>query len=167
MLAAFLITQATRRDIITNINLANNHDDIEFERREDLIYHLNRITLKARLCIFKSLIQNIFRMTHDDLAHADFHRAYATIFETLYIRRLVHYLRQYIEYCSNCLLNQTKRHKLYDVLNLISSSKLLFHIIIMNFVLALSRSDLENHDIMLTITNKFFKEKLLISDINT
>jgi hypothetical protein len=34
-------------------------------------------------------------MAHDDLARAGFHRAYAAITETLYIRRLAHYLRQY------------------------------------------------------------------------
>jgi hypothetical protein len=81
------------------------HDEIEFERRNDLIYHLNRVTFKARLCISKSLMQNISKMTHDDLAHVEFHRAHVIIFEILYIRRLVHYLRQYIEYCSECLLN--------------------------------------------------------------
>ncbi len=114
------------------------HEDIEFECRDNLIYHLNQSTLKTRLCISKSLMQDIFKMTHDELAHADFHRAYAAIFETLYIRRLTHYLRRYISYCSKCLLNQIKRHKSYDSLNSISSSKISFHTITMNFILTLS-----------------------------
>jgi hypothetical protein len=114
------------------------HVEIEFELRNELIYHLNRVTFKARLCISKSLIQSIFKMTYDDLAHVEFHRAYILIFETLYIRRLAHHLRQYIEYFSTCLLNQIKRHKSYDALILISSSKISFHIITMNFVLILS-----------------------------
>jgi hypothetical protein len=106
-------------------------------------------------------------MTHDDLTHADFHRAYVAISKTFYIRRLFHYLRQYIDYCSSCLLNQIKRHKFYDALNLISSSKISFHTIVMNFVLILSSSRRDKYDTILTVTNKFFKSKLLISEMNT
>jgi hypothetical protein len=111
-------------------------------------------------------MQNIFKMTHDDQAHADFHRANAIIFETLYIRRLAHYLRQYIEYCSQCLLNQTKRHKSYKSLIFISSAKISFHTIVMNFVLALSQFEKKKFDILFTVTDKFFKTKLLISELN-
>ncbi len=189
MLVAISSTQAIRRDIVSSDDNSEKtsqntvveqysfaqqellqqftHDEIEFERQNDLIYHLNRFTSRARLCISKSLIQDIFKMTHDDLNHAEFHRAYAAIFETLYIRRLAHYLRLYIEYCSKCLLNQIKRHKSYDSLNSISSSKISFHIIVMNFILSLSSFDSRKFDIALTITDKFFKKKLLISELNT
>ncbi len=143
------------------------HDEIEFEWRNDLIYHLNRVTFKARLCISKSLIRNIFKMTHDDLAHVGFHRAHIIIFETLYIRLLAHYLRQYIEYCSECLLNQIKRHRSYDALIFICSSKISFHIITMNFILILSQSEQKKFDTMLIVTNKFSKDKLFISRRNT
>jgi hypothetical protein len=132
-----------------------------------LIYHLNRVTFKTRLCIWKSLIQNIFKMTHDDLIHVEFYRAHIIIFETLYIRRLALYLRQYIEYCSKCLLNQIKRHKSYDALIFISSSKISLYIITMNFVLTLSQSRQKKFDTLLIVTNKFFKHKLLISRQNT
>jgi hypothetical protein len=175
--------QITRRDLVnadTFTSEAKNiaatqsiisesftHDEIEFERRDDLIYHLNRLTSRARLCISKSVMQNIFKMTHDDQAHADFHRAHAIIFETLYIRRLAHYLRQYIEYCSQCLLNQTKRHKSYEFLIFISSAKISFHTIVMNFVLALSQFEKKKFDTLFTVTDKFFKTKLLISELNT
>ncbi len=172
--------QITRRDVInadTFTSEAKNtiiiisesftHDEIEFERIKDLIYHLNRITSKTRLCILRPLIKEIFHMTHDEQAHAEFHRAYVIITKTLYIRRLTHYLRQYIDYCSQCLLNQTKRHRSYETLISISFSKISFHIIIMNFVLTLSQSKQEKFDIMLTVIDKFFKSKLLISGINT
>ncbi len=165
MLNAVFSTQVTLQSIISFDSIT--HEEIEFERRSDLVYHLNRFILKARLCISKSLIQDIFKMTHDDFAHVEFHRAYAAIFETLYIRRLLHHLRRYIAYCSNCLLNQTRRHKSYEALNSIFSSKISFHTIVMNFVLALSASGSEKYDTMLTIIDKFFKEKLLISDLNT
>jgi hypothetical protein len=143
------------------------HDEIEFERIKDLIYHLNRITSKTRLCILRSLIKEIFHMTHDEQAHVEFHRAYVIITKTFYIRRLTHYLRQYIDYCSQCLLNQTKRHKSYEALISISFSKISFHIITMNFVLTLSQSKQKKFDIMLTVIDKFFKSKLLISETNT
>jgi hypothetical protein len=157
----------TRQSIInSNFVKQSNHEKIEFERRDNLIYHLNRSISKVRLCISKSLMQNIFKMTHDDVLHAEFHRAYATINETFYIRRLSHYLRQYIAYCSQCLFNQTKRHRFYDSLYSISTLKISFHTITMNFILVLSSFDWRKYDIMLTITDKFFKTKLLISDLN-
>jgi hypothetical protein len=175
--------QVTRRDIVNVVTSTSEardtaatqsiisesfiHDEIEFERIKDLIYHLNRITSKTRLCILRSLIKEIFYMTHDEQAHAEFHRAYVIITKTLYIRRLAHYLRQYIDYCSQCLLNQTKRHRSYEALISISSSKISFHIITMNFVLTLSQSRQEKFDTLLTITNKFSKDKLLISERNT
>jgi hypothetical protein len=149
-----------------SMNEQTAHNEIEFERKNDLIYYLNRTTSRTRLCISKSLMQDIFKMTHDDQTHVEFHRAHVSITKTLYIRRLTHYLRQYIEYCSQCLLHQTKRHKSYDALNSISSSKILFHITTINFVLALSQSKQKKFDIMLIISNKFFKDKLLIADVN-
>jgi hypothetical protein len=169
MLVVISLTQTTRREII---NIDRNttkiseftHDNIEFERREDLVYYLNRFTFKTRLCVSSSLLQNIFKMTHNDLANADFHRTFVTISKTLYIRRFAHHLRQYIEYFSQCLLNQTKRHKSYELLVFISFSKILFHIISMNFILALFLS--KKFDIILMIIDKFFKEKLLMSNRN-
>ncbi len=174
-------TQVSRRDIVrkadTNTSkISQNtctkqnsftHDDIEFERKNDLVYHLNRVTFKARLCISKSLIQNIFKMTHDDLVHVEFHHAHIIIFEILYIRHFAHHLRQYIEYCSKCLLNQIKKHKSYDVLIFISSSKISFYIITMHFVLTLSQSEQKKYDMILIVTNKFLKDKLLIWKQNT
>jgi hypothetical protein len=184
MLKALRISiQATRRDIVnTQTNATETsqdtsakhsinsefftHEDIEFERRDDLIYHLDRITSKTRSCISKSFIKEIFAMIHDKIFHAEFHRVYVTISETFYVRRLSHYLRKYIAYCSQCLLNQTKRHKSYDAFNSISILKISFHTITMNFVLTLSSFNRMKYDIMLIVTNKFFKTKLLISDRN-
>jgi hypothetical protein len=168
MLATVSLIQAIRRNVnITKSSQNIIHEEIEFERRDDLIYHLNRFISRARLCISKSLIKRIFRMTHDDFMHVDFHRVYVAISKTLYIRRLFHYLRQYIDYCSQCLLNQTKRHKFYDAFNFISSSKISFHIVTMNFVLTLSHSEQERFDTLLIVTDKFSKDKLLISKRNT
>jgi hypothetical protein len=167
MLATVLFIQTIWRNInITKKSQNITHEEIEFERRSDLIYHLNRFISKARLCISRSLIKKIFRMTHDDFMHVDFHRAHVIIFETLYIRRLAHYLRQYIAYCFQCLLNQTKRHRSYDSFYSISTFKISFYTITMNFILTLSSFDWRKYDIMLTVIDKFFKTKLLISDLN-
>jgi hypothetical protein len=157
----------TRQDIINSkLIKQSNHEEIEFERRDNLIYHLNRSTFRIRLCISKSLMQDIFKMTHDDFMHVDFHRAHIIIFESVYIRRLAHYLRQYIAYCSQCLFNQTKRHRSYDSLYSISTVKISFHTITIDFILTLSSFDWRKYDIMLTVIDKFFKTKLLISDLN-
>ncbi len=132
----------TRQDIINSkLIKQSNHEEIEFERRDNLIYHLNRSTFRIRLCISKSLMQDIFKMTHDDFMHVDFHRAHIIIFESVYIRRLAHYLRQYIAYCSQCLFNQTKRHRSYDSLYSISTVKISFHTITIDFILTLSSFD--------------------------
>jgi hypothetical protein len=108
MLTEISSIQATRQEIVDVTRKSSQkvtHEELKFERRNNLIYHLNRFTSKVRLCIFKSLIKDIFRMTHDDFMHVDFHRVFATIFETIYIRRLAHRLKQYIVYYSKCLLN--------------------------------------------------------------
>jgi hypothetical protein len=165
MLTEIFSMQATRQEIIESEKFT--HEELEFERRNDLVYHLNRFISRTRLCISKSLIKKIFRMTHDDLMHVDFHRVCAAIFETLYIRRLAHHLRQYIAYCSECLLNQTKRHKSYESLYSITTSKISFHTITMNFVLALSEFEkTEKFDTLLIVIDKFSKDKLLILERN-
>ncbi len=157
----------TKKIIVEFVVTISNHCAIEFERRHDLIYHLNRDFEKIRLCISRSIMKEVFFMTHDEQAHVDFHRVFAFLSKTPFIRRLTHYLRKYIAHCLDCLLNQIKRHKLYDSLNSISIENLSFHIVIMKFILTLSSSDHEKFDFMLTIIDKFTKVKLFISGLTT
>lgn len=76
-------------------------------------------------------------------------------------------LRQYIEHCSICALNQTKRHKFYEFLLSIDRLDISFHTIVMNIVITLSSTTFENFDNFFIVINKFFKRILLLSDLVT
>jgi hypothetical protein len=89
-----LIQIIRRRIINCNVNtfkksqnkhFDQNHEKTKFERRNNFIYHLNQFISKTYLCISKSLLQKIFKMTNDDFAHVDFHRVYVAISKALYI----------------------------------------------------------------------------------
>ena len=78
----------------------------------------------------------------------------------IYIRYLSKHFQAYINYYSKCEFNQIKRYKSYENMILINKSKISFHIIIMNFIIALSliTNDFDN---LFIIINKFFKRVLL------
>ena len=135
--------------------------DIDFELDDELIYHTKK--RRRRLCISASCEAEIFRMSYDDNQHAERHRCYQRIVDSLYVPRLFKKLRQYLNHCLNCQLNQTKRHKPYEKLISISNTPRLFHTIAINFVVDLS----EVYDAFMTITNKFFRRTLLIRDKTT
>ena len=78
-----------------------------FQMEARLIFHVNSNTEKQRLCIPKSMMGEIFRIAHDNAFHMGYHRAFSVISEGLYIRRLAHHLKQYIECCPECRLNRT------------------------------------------------------------
>ena len=66
---------------------------------EELIYYIDPVDSRHRLCIPKSLEKEIFQMAHDEHHHAGFHRAYNTIVAGLFIQNLSKQLTQYIIYC--------------------------------------------------------------------
>ena len=74
-----------------------------------------------------------------------------------YIRYLTRRLKRYILYYSECQVNQTKRYISYESLRSILTLSLIFHIIIINFILALLL--LENKfNIIIIIIDKFCKK---------
>ena len=77
------------------------------------------------------------------------------------MRHLSKHLRIYINHYSKCELNQIKRYKPYESMIFINKSKISFHIIIMNFIIAFSLI-INDFDNLFTIINKFFKRVLLI-----
>ena len=81
------------------------------------------------------------------------------------INKTNHQLWVYIKRCLNCSKNQTHHHKFYSDLQLILSLSISFHILAIDFILALSVSD-EDYNVMLMITNKFIKRIQLISEKN-
>lgn len=133
--------------------------EIDFEIREKLIYYINDES--TRLCISKSLESEVFRMTHDDKQHADVHRCHQEITKVFYISRLLKKLRIYIEHCSSCQVNQTKRYSSYDKFMSIATFSQSFHIVAMNFIIGFSNRD--KYNTLLTIIDKFIRRLLLIA----
>ena len=131
--------------------------DIAFEIDDELIYHVDE---RRRLCILVACEQKIFRMTHDENQHSDRHRCYQKIVDTFYVLRLSRKLRLYIEHCSSCQLNQTKRHRSYEELISVFSSSRSFHIIVMNFVVELSNI----YDALFIVIDKFFRRVLIMRE---
>ena len=105
----------------------------------------------------------IFATTHDENHHCDFHRVYVRISESLYIKHLIKKLKKYIKHCKKCIENQIVRHVFYDELHSIKSIVLSFHIIIIDFIFALSKFSNDMNSVFIT-TNKFFKKISLMSD---
>ena len=99
-------------------------------------------------------------MTHNEMKHCKFDRAFEH-FHKLTINKTSHQLQVYINECSDCDKNQTHHHKLYDDLQLILNLLILFHILAIDFILALSVSE-EDYNVMLIITDKFIKNIQLI-----
>ena len=129
---------------------------------DGLIYHVEPHAGKRRLCIPKKLIQEVFKIAHDDAFHMGYHRTFHAITEGFYIRRLAHHLKQYIAFCPQCRLNHTARHAPYGSMAAITSPTLPFHTICMDFIVALPPSGGAKFNSILTVTDKFSKCKLLI-----
>ena len=137
---------------------------LSFYRKNDFIFRKDEFIIygTSRLCIFHFVIKDILKLIHNE-RHIDFARCYDKISVSYYIRELFKYFRNYLKHCSKCLIYQTKRHRFYDSLQSILTSSIFFHIIIMNFILALfkSRDDL---DCAMSVTCKFIKSVTVISD---
>ena len=80
----------------------------------------------------KFIGKKIFELTHNQIYHEEFYRTYDYIVSSIYVRQLLRKFRDYIAYCSQCQLNQTKKHFIYKKLNSIIIFSISFHIIAMN-----------------------------------
>ena len=106
--------------------------------------------------------KKIFKQTHDVTYHDEFIRIYDRFCHFIYCRRLIKHLKIYIIYCSNCQRNQTKRHSIYEKLNSIVTFAILFHIIIMNFIMILSFN--RDKNVLFIIICKFIKRIFFLFD---
>ena len=131
--------------------------DIKFKLRDDLIYYTFDEN-KKRLCIFAIIKQKIFRSTHDFNSYDDFHRTYDRIINSIYIRQLIKRLHNYIDHCSKCQLNQTKRYFFYEFLQSIFISSIFFHIINIDFILILSNTNSKKLNNAMIVICKFIKK---------
>ena len=95
-------------------------------------------------------------IAHGD-SHSEFNKCYETIVKLWYVRRLVKQLCQYIKHCPQCLVLQTIRHKPYGLLQPIHLPAVLYHTIILNFILVLLTSD-KGYNIILLLTDKYTKK---------
>ena len=129
--------------------------DIDFTLKNDLIYHVKD---NKRLCILASCEKAVFELTHNENNYAEYHWTYQQLIITIFMFKLSKKIRQYVKYCSSCQLNQTKRHAIYDELISIATSSIFFRIIIMNFIINLSK----NFDSVLIIICKTSKQINLI-----
>ena len=120
---------------------------------------------KRHLCISDMLIENIFKMTHNEMKYCEFDRAFE-YFHELTINKTSHQLQAYINECLNCSKNQIHCHKFYNNLQSILNLLISFHILVIDFILALPVSE-EGYNAMLTITDKFIKGVQLIPGKNT
>ncbi len=133
------------------------HPNIEFSLKNDLIFHIKNE--KKRLCISFSCERDIFKLAHDQNNHFDHHRVYFKLIDQIFILKLFRKIRLYIKHCSACELNQIKRHSTYEELTFMND-EISFRIIVMNFILALSKE----MNVALTIICKAFKEITIISE---
>ena len=156
---------------VCNNNILNavNEDITEWSAKlyfiywNDLIYYINNIDEHEYLCIWVCFEKKLFKLIYDQQHQNEFHCTYNQIFSPLFLHYLIKQLKKYIFHCSECKLNQTMQHKLYDSFQLISMLSISFYIIIINFILTLSL-DNQNLNNLLTVINKFIKQVLLLSN---
>ena len=131
--------------------------ELHFAYWNDLIYYIDDVNEYECLCISACLEKKIFELTHDQQHHSEFHCTYDWIFSSLFLWHLIRQLKRYIFYCSEYQVNQMKHYSLYGLLQFILMLSISFHIIIMNFVLALLLTDSEQFNNFLIVTDKFTK----------
>ena len=140
---------------------------LSFVKNNELIYRRdshNMSFISQRLCISASLVQSILKTAHD-FNHSEFDRTYQNVVSCYYIKSLITHVKRYIKHCLKCVTNQIKKHKSYDFLQSILFSSISFYTIIIDFVFAISRFYTDMNNIM-TITCKFFKRIVIISEID-
>ena len=156
--------QSAITDVATRIIVdAKFSRDIRFKLRDDLIYYASNEN-KKRLCVSTAMKQKIFKITHDLNNHDDFHRIYDRIVNSMYIKQLTKRLRNYIKHCSECQLNQIKRHSFYESLQFIATSTISFHTLVINFILKLSFMNSNDMNCVMSMTNKFTKKCMILFD---
>lgn len=138
-----------------------------FCRENDLIYRLegyasgDHALIPRRLCISKTVIKDILDTAHDS-NHGGFARCYERVASSYHVKNLANHFREYLRHCSACQVNQTRRHKPYDSLQPVLSSSISFHILTLDFVLALLKSR-TGLDCMKSVTDKFSKRVTIVS----
>ena len=140
----------------SSIMISNDVNSINF------LYYTDKLTNLKRLCISSFCIKNIMQIAHEN-DHSEFAKCFEIVLKAWYIRELIKHLWNFIKHWFECLTLQTRMHKSFDSLQFINLSSVLFHIIILNFILILSRID-DEINIIMSITNKFTKRITMLTD---
>ena len=160
-----------KEQICTNEELGENATKLRFEREAAitssnfLIYHVDRATGHRRLCIPPSVVADVLEIGHGD-GHPGFARCYERVSSSWYIRGLSKLLRDYLQYCPQCQVFQTRRHLPYGSMEIIDSPPVPFHTLAMDFILGLPLSK-AGEDCIMTVTCKFSKLVTLLSGKTT
>ena len=75
------------KSILVNRQTRKLRTDIDFELDENELIYYTESEIR-RLCISVILKEEIFRLTHNENAHAEIHRCFNRLIETLFISRL-------------------------------------------------------------------------------
>ena len=153
---------------IIDFIIANNELDFYttsffYVFKRNLLYYKN-FKKKLRLCIFDNMIKKIFEQSYDQSKHFGFVVTYKRIIENFYIFKLSKKLCDYIKNCSQCELNQTFCHLFYETLQSIINFSKSFHIITINFIIALFESKKNKFDCVISMIDKFSKTVIFITN---
>ena len=146
-----------------NDQLGENTIKLAYKVVDDLLY-FDDDEKGLRLCIPSAIEVEVFRLAYDELGHSDYTRTHERLTSNLYIFNMVTKLYEFIRHCPQCQVNQTLRHRPYSSLQPILTPARPFHMITINFILALPRSRIDEYDYVMSVTDKFFKAVTFIPD---
>ena len=70
--------------------------DIDFIIKNGLIYHIKK---RKKLCISVNCVKTVFELIHDKNNHANYHKAYQKLLNSVYMSKISRKIRQYIIHC--------------------------------------------------------------------
>lgn len=123
-----------------------------YELIDELLYCKKKY--KFRLYISFELKQEIFKLIYNEMNHSKYVKTHEKLITGLFIYNIIIKLHEYIHYCPHCQMNQIPRHRPYESLQLIYTPAKPFHIIIIDFILILSKT-VAKEDYIISIINKF------------
>ena len=165
------VTDDNWQRIIKILNFSEkNNIHLFFERINEFIYRKElsdetSFFVSRKMCVSHSMIEKILTMIHND-EHFDFDRTYERTICSWYVRELIDHLKRFLKNCAKCNVNRTRRHKSFESLQSILSPSISFHILTIDFVLALSKSHIDLN-VFMSIICKFNKRIIAISEKNT
>ena len=147
-----------------NIDLEpKNAAKLPYQLINNLLYFENS-ERDMRLCIpTKTLKHEVFKLAHNEMRHPGYARTHEKLTRGIYIFNMSTKLHEYLRHCPHCQLHQTPRHSPYKSLQPIYTPSRPFHTITIDFILALSKTDV-GLDCYISITEKFNKAITLIAN---